>query len=326
MNNSAHLKVGIIIIGRNEGERLRACFESIIQFSVNCVYVDSDSTDGSVKLANSFGIKAISLDMSVPFSAARARNVGAEFILKNREDIEFLQFIDGDCTLNSEWISTALSVCQPQTAIVCGRRKEKYPKESVYNQLCDIEWNTPLGYAKSCGGDFLIKTDCFKTVEGFNPSVVAGEEPELCYRLREKGFHILRIDHDMTYHDANIHNFKQHWMRSVRSGYAYALGFYLHNKPSERHWLRENMSATFWGIFIPSIIFIGAMFNLAFLFILMIYPLNTLKIFLKVRGELPIPAIYSISLMLGKFSESVGILKFIKNIIFSQKHRIIEYK
>jgi len=326
MNNSAHLKVGIIIIGRNEGERLRACFESIIQFSVNCVYVDSDSTDGSVKLANSFGIKAISLDMSVPFSAARARNVGAEFILKNREDIEFLQFIDGDCTLNSEWISTALSVYQPQTAIVCGRRKEKYPKESVYNQLCDIEWNTPLGYAKSCGGDFLIKTDCFKTVEGFNPSVVAGEEPELCYRLREKGFHILRIDHDMTYHDANIHNFKQHWMRSVRSGYAYALGFYLHNKPSERHWLRENMSATFWGIFIPSIIFIGAMFNLAFLFILMIYPLNTLKIFLKVRGELPIPAIYSISLMLGKFSESVGILKFIKNIIFSQKHRIIEYK
>ena len=326
MNNSAHLKVGIIIIGRNEGERLRACFESIKHHSANSVYVDSDSTDDSVNLANSFGIKAISLDMSVPFSAARARNVGAEFILKNRENIKFLQFIDGDCTLNSEWISTALSAYQPQTAIVCGRRKEKHPNESVYNQLCDIEWNTPVGYTKSCGGDFMIKTECFKSVGGFNPSVVAGEEPELCYRLREKGFHILRIDHDMTYHDVDIHNFNQHWKRSVRSGYAYACGFYLHNKPLERHWLKENLSAIFWGVLIPSIVFIGSIFNFAFLLILLAYPLNTLKIYMKIRDKLPIPAVYSISLMLGKFSESVGILKFIKNIIFSQKHRIIEYK
>lgn len=326
MNNSAHLKVGIIIIGRNEGERLRACFESIKHHSGNSVYVDSDSTDDSVNLANSFGIKAISLDMSVPFSAARARNVGAEFILKNRENIKFLQFIDGDCTLNSEWISTALSAYQPQTAIVCGRRKEKHPQESVYNQLCDIEWNTPVGYTKSCGGDFIIKTECFKSVGGFNPSVVAGEEPELCYRLREKGFHILRIDHDMTYHDVDIHNFNQHWKRSVRSGYAYACGFYLHNKPLERHWLKENLSAIFWGVLIPSIVFIGSIFNFAFLLILLAYPLNTLKIYMKIRDKLPIPAVYSISLMLGKFSESVGILKFIKNIIFSQKHRIIEYK
>ena len=52
--------------------------------------------------------------------------------------------------------------------------------------LCDIEWNTPTGEAKACGGDFMIRKKAFKQVGGFNDTVIAGEEPELCYRLKKR--------------------------------------------------------------------------------------------------------------------------------------------
>ncbi len=319
-------QLAIVIIGRNEGDRLKACFESIVGSSENIIYVDSGSTDNSIQLAESFSITVVSLDMSVPFSAARARNEGAERAIQANDALEFIQFIDGDCTVDDQWIAEGLNAFAEDVAIVCGRRKEKYPERSLYNQLCDIEWNTPVGEAHSCGGDFIIRADIFKCLGGFNSSVIAGEEPELCYRIREAGYRILRIDQDMTHHDANIHSFKQHWMRSVRCGYSYALGLHMHNKPKERLNLRATVSALFWGFFFPSTVLILSCINSYFLLLLLIYPLNIIKIYSYFRNIVPIPLVYSASLVVAKFSETYGILKFLKTRMFSDKHKIIEYK
>ena len=32
-----------------------------------------------------------------------------------------------------------------------------YPEATIYNQLCDWEWQRPPGRAKSCGGDALMR-------------------------------------------------------------------------------------------------------------------------------------------------------------------------
>jgi glycosyltransferase involved in cell wall biosynthesis len=71
-------KVGIVAIGRNEGERLRKCLQSVIECAALVVYVDSGSTDNSVAMARGIGSDVIELDMRVPFTAARARNIGFE--------------------------------------------------------------------------------------------------------------------------------------------------------------------------------------------------------------------------------------------------------
>ena len=71
MNN-----IGIVVIGRNEGNRLKISLLSAIGENRTVVYVDSGSTDDSVQLAHSLGAKVIELDMSNQFSAARARNTG----------------------------------------------------------------------------------------------------------------------------------------------------------------------------------------------------------------------------------------------------------
>jgi cellulose synthase/poly-beta-1,6-N-acetylglucosamine synthase-like glycosyltransferase len=213
--------IAIIAIGRNEGERLRRCLQSALGRGCQVVYVDSRSSDGSAQMARSMGVEVMELDMSLPFSAARARNAGFE---KLAMDAKFVQFVDGDCELVEGWIERASNELEKRSdaALVCGRRRERHPEKSVYNRLADLEWDTPVGETLSCGGDAMMRVDAFRAVGGFDPSVVAGEEPELCQRFRQKGWKILRIDAEMTIHDSAMLHLTQWWRRAVRGGYGAA--------------------------------------------------------------------------------------------------------
>lgn len=214
-------QIGIIAIGRNEGERLRQCLTSVVGRGWPVVYVDSASTDGSAALARAMGAEVVDLDMSIPFSAARARNEGISRLLAIAPEVQYVQMVDGDCEVVAGWIDRAKQEldANPQTAVVCGRRRERFPNASIYNRIADIEWNTPIGEAKSCGGDAMFRVSAFQEAGGYDNTVVAGEEPELCQRLREKGWKVFRIDAEMTIHDSAMLRFGQWWKRSVRSGY-----------------------------------------------------------------------------------------------------------
>ncbi len=186
--------IGVVVIGRNEGERLIDCLTSIPSNVKSVVYVDSGSTDGSTQTAERIGAFVVNLNAGRPFTAARARNEGFEALRKLRPDIRFIQFIDGDCQLDRGWLNTSAEFLRQQNdvAIVCGRRRERHPSTSLYNRLCDLEWDTPVGQTMSCGGDLLVQADAFEAVRGFRAQLIAGEEPELCLRLREAGWKIWR--------------------------------------------------------------------------------------------------------------------------------------
>jgi len=319
--------LGCVVIGRNEGERLRASLESIPDYiRKQTVYVDSGSSDGSQELARQFGINVIELEDDKPFTAARARNEGAEKLLKLYPKIQYIQFIDGDCILEPGWLSYAQSYLEENTdvAIVCGRRREKYPESSIYNWLCDVEWDTPIGEAQFCGGDFCIKSSSFTMLGGFNPTLIAGEEPDLCFRLRNMGKKIHRLDRTMTWHDANIHSLKQWMIRSKRGGYAYvdAVIRYAYNKNG--YWRSEFFKALTWGLTVPILSITATLLNPYFAFIFFIYPLNVIKIAVR-SHKLSRPFHYGFFMILSKFSESAGILTYF--IHRMQKTRtLIEYK
>jgi glycosyltransferase involved in cell wall biosynthesis len=216
--------IGAVVIGRNEGHRLEVCLRSVAKELETIVYVDSGSTDGSLNLASRLGINSVELSDDRPFTAARARNAGVKRLREIGESIDFVQFIDGDCELQPGWLRKASSFLlgNEDVAAVCGRRRERYPEVSRYNRLCDVEWNTPVGAANACGGDSLMRLDAFEAVGGFSSSMIAGEEPDLCFRLRQAGWQIHRLDAEMTLHDAAMTSIRQWWQRSVRSGYAVA--------------------------------------------------------------------------------------------------------
>ena len=321
-------EIGVVIIGRNEGERLRLCLESVVTTSSKVVYVDSGSTDQSVELAHKLGVEVINLDISVPFTAARARNEGFSYLCKISDNLSFVQFVDGDCEVTNSWLDLAAEYLDQNidVAVVCGRRRERYPEASIYNKLCDIEWNTPIGEATACGGDALMRVEVLKEVSGFNADVIAGEEPELCVRIRQKGWKIWRLDLEMTLHDANMNHLSQWWKRNLRSGYAFALGAHMHGALPEQHWVNEVKRARLWGGYFPITIVLATIMNEVFLFGLFIYPLQVARIAIKNRKRISINWQYAFFVTLGKFPEMQGQLKFYLNNIFNSRSEIIEYK
>jgi GT2 family glycosyltransferase len=321
--------IGFVVIGRNEGQRLINCLDSIAKFIPLVIYVDSASSDNSILEANKRGAKTVALNMSLPFTAARARNTGFEQLIKFYPAIQLVQFIDGDCEVAADWINAAANFLaqHPEVAVVCGRRRERFPERSIYNKLCDIEWNTPIGEAKACGGDALMRAEVFSKLGGYRDSLIAGEEPELCIRIRQAGYKIWRLDHEMTLHDANITNIKQWWKRTQRAGYAYAEGAKLHGAAPELHWVAESKRAWLWGLILPVIamilFFIKPIIGLIFLFI---YPLQMLRLVMKSTHPFKIACAQAFFLILGKFAEMSGQVKFLWNHYHHQQSKLIEYK
>jgi glycosyltransferase involved in cell wall biosynthesis len=321
--------VGIVVIGRNEGERLIACLKSIKTEANNVVYVDSGSTDDSTAAAQRFGASVVNLDLTRPFTAARARNEGFAALIRLKPSVRFVQFIDGDCELVSSWLDTALNFIaqREDVAVVCGRRRERYPERSVYNRICDAEWDSPVGEAEECGGDALMRTVAFTTAGGFRAELVAGEEPELCRRMRQAGWKIWRIDAEMTRHDAAIIHFRQYWRRAVRSGQSDAEIFWRYSQPGI--WVREKrdvLRASFWSGLLPIAIGIGTYFHPAALAGVLLYPLQVSQI--AVRGELKSRYAWQYALLntLAKFALFEGNLKYYWRFLRGRSLGLIEYK
>ncbi len=340
--------IGVVVIGRNEGERLRNCLTSlglgtashevastdtpIGSTRMPILYVDSGSTDGSIEMAKGMGANVVELDLASPFTAARARNAGLEQLVALAPEILLVQFIDGDCVVDAGWLDAASQFLEehPKYACVCGRRRERFPEASLFNRLCDLEWNTPIGDALACGGDALMRIEAVRQVGGFDASVIAGEEPELCVRLRQRGWSIRRLDAEMTLHDAAMHHGSQWWRRTVRGGYAYALGSSMHGAPPERHWVSETRSIWFWGIALPLFILIFAWPSYgATLLLLVGYPILGVRVYRYMRGRGVSPRdsrLYALFCVLAKFPQGQGVLRFWWGKWRAKPSAIIEYK
>ncbi|WP_108395460.1 glycosyltransferase family 2 protein [Devosia submarina] len=319
--------VGIVVIGRNEGTRLLDCLASLGDLVRRTVYVDSGSTDGSQANAALAGAQIVNLSRAIPFTAARARNAGVETLLQLWPDLHFVQFIDGDCTLDPAWIGAAKAILleKPEIALVCGRRREKHPSHSTYNAMCDREWDGPLGPILECGGDFLVRVDRFRAVGGFRSSLIAGEEPELCLRLREQNWQIWRLPREMTLHDANILHFRQWWQRSVRAGHAFAEVSLLHRRSPRRIWRRNTVRALAWAALAPTAI-LGALVSPWFGALLLAYPASFIRQAIRSGSSRSPnwrdPAFF----MLAKFAETQGILKYHFLRLARRPSALIEYK
>jgi len=323
------VSIGVVVIGRNEGERLRKCLESVLRVVDRAIYVDSGSTDDSVAMALGMGLELIELDLGTPFTAARARNEGFNKLIELAPGLAYVQFVDGDCEIVGGWLETAAAFLKrhDDVAIVCGRLRERYPERSIYNLLCDIEWDTPVGASKACGGIAMARAKAFRDAGGYRADLIAGEEPELCVRLRAAGWQVWRLDAEMALHDAAMTGFGQWWKRTLRGGYAFAEGAYLHGAPPERHWVRESWSAWVWGGMIPLATFAVVMGWGAWGFALLaIYPLQVVR--LARRGGRSARENWwrAVFLVLGKFPEVIGQMKFLYRRLTGMKLGLIEYK
>lgn len=316
-------RVTAIAIGRNEGERLMRCLRSLLPQVGRVIYVDSGSTDDSAARAEALGAEVVRLDMTRPFTAARARNAGFALV----GDADFVQFVDGDCEVEQGWIDTALAAlaADPRLAIVAGRRRELFPERSLYNRICDDEWNTPVGPARAVGGDMLVRREALAGIGGFDPTLIAGEEPEMCLRMAHAGWGIRRLDAPMTVHDAAMTRFGQWWRRARRGGHAFAEVSWRYRDGPEGFWRREARRALLWAVALPLAILLGALLTPWAWLLLALYPLQIARIALRdpeprdrwTRAALTV---------LGKFPEARGAIEYHLNRLAGRRAGLIEYK
>jgi len=338
-------QIGVVVIGRNEGDRLKRCIYSLLDQNVNSIiYVDSGSTDGSVAFALSQGVIVEELDNSIPFTMARGRNIGFSKLITLTPDIPFVQFVDGDCEVDLNWIENGISfmTSHPQVVSVCGFISERQPHTSIYNQLISFEWQGPTGRVLACGGNAIYRTHEFKNTGGFNSTMIAGEEPELCVRLRQAGGMIWRLDLPMVLHDADMHHFTQWWKRAVRCGHAYAEGFAMHGAPPEYHKRKALFSSLLYGLALPimpimlaitgilttssSLIFLSATCGIVMLLAFARAGYSTYRYGRSLKNSRYESVLYAAFTMLAKFPESQGVLLYVKNRMFGHASILIEYE
>jgi GT2 family glycosyltransferase len=339
--------VGVVTIGRNEGERLRRCLRSLIeQGAAPIVYVDSGSTDGSAEFARSVGVDVVDLDMSQPFTMARGRNAGLRHLLTRYPELRLVQFVDGDCEVEPNWIATARDALlrRPELAAVTGRRRERYPEASLYNRLIDMEWEGAAGEVRATGGDVMFRVDVLRQVGLFNEGMIAGEEPELCVRVRAAGYKLLRLEQPMTRHDAAMFRYAQWWQRAKRGGHARAEGMALHGRSPERHNVRETISALVYGFAVPLLTICAAVaaswlatwrpsFALGGVVVVgavaVGYAALGIRIYRHRRGLGNTPEqarLYALFCVQGKVPEALGVLTYVWNRARGRRTPLMDYK
>lgn len=321
------MRTGIVAIGRNEGERLIRCLTSLKPSGCPIVYVDSGSTDGSPAAAVQLGATAVALDMTRPFTAARARAEGVAALEAANPGLEGVFFIDGDCELEPSFLPEAIRFLadHPDFAVACGRRRERFPGASPYNRLMDVEWNTPVGETAACGGDALFRLAAYRQAGGYDPEMVAHEEPELCGRIRKDGWKLARLDAAMTVHDADIHSLRQYLRRAIRGGHGYLQALSRMDPAlatNERGLVRRALQ---W----PALFLIAGVAALAWPWALAVF-LLLLLVSLARDGLRAPPGTsrvwFAVVRFLVKIAEFAGILRWVRDRVAGRQSGALQYK
>lgn len=246
--------VGFVVVSRNGGKRLAESLRSVLAFGRPVVYSDSGSSDGSPAVARELGADVIVLDESAPHTAARGRNAGFTRLTEMHAEVRFVQFVDGDTTIERDWPGHAAAAMRRDSALVvtCGHLRELDRDRGVFATLFDMEWQGPVGEIKSSGGIAMIRADAFRNAGGFDSTRAAGEEAELCARLRQAGGKVVRLDRTMGVHRSDVSGFREWWRRAVRVGYAFARAAEDRDVPESAGFRRKVKSSVFWACLFPA--------------------------------------------------------------------------
>jgi GT2 family glycosyltransferase len=326
-------RIGCVVIGRNEAQRLERCIVAARKECQRIVYVDSASTDDSVEIARSLDVEVLTLDGSQRLSAARGRNAGFAYLDRTTPGLEYVQFIDGDSELSTGWLAAGEAELdrEKDAAAVCGRILERRPHDSVYNAVNQMEWTFDAGDVEWCAGTALFRAKPFREANGFDPTLIAGEEPDLCARLRAQGLKFRALDQNMAVHDADMTRFSQWWTRNVRTGHAYAEAITRRPNDPAMHAAASVRSITTWGLALPglSLLLAPPTLGLSLLAPMAGYPTLLFRVYrtMRKRGfSAEDSRLYAAFCVLGKFPQAWGLVRYRALRMKGRASDLIEYK
>ena len=208
--------------------------------------------------------------------------------------------------------------------------RERHPDASPWNRCADVEWDGAPGETDACGGDAMLRASVLEAVGGYDPTLIAGEEPELCHRIRRTGARVVRLADEMTLHDAALLRFGQWWRRQARSGHAYADTTWRHRGRPDARRARQVASVLFWAALLPAAALLLAIpTHGAGLLLLgaLAWPWRGLYRAARRLRPASDARLYASACLLGKFAELQGIATFAWNHgVRGRATGLIEYK
>lgn len=245
--DSSEIDISFVVIGYNESAHLRACLESVRSADLDGIryellYVDGGSTDDSLNIAASCGVDRV-LGGDRRRRAAENRNLGA-----NDSRGTYIQFLDGDMQLEPTWPKRGLRYLQERSevAVVCGRLREVNP--GYLFQVIQLDWVQREGAVETCGGAALFRREPFHEAGAFPEDVAYGEEPLLCWRIRN----VLKREvhfwtEPMALHDIGFSGIRDYWRQYSRNGATYIEIAVRCAGTEDPYWTRDTITNFAWA-------------------------------------------------------------------------------
>lgn len=231
-------RLSVVVVGRNEGDRLVRCLESVsgmtpLQGDFEILYVDSGSVDESPDRAREAGARIVTVEGKS--SAAVARNAGWRAARG-----EFVLFLDGAPVLDSDFPARALGVFEDEkVALVRGARRDEKEEPTMYDTALAIDDLPPPDDFELCWGEAMVRRSVLEQTNGFDVRLMAGEWPDLCRKIRELGLSLRNVADPMVVREGEPIGFGRYWKRLRRQGYGLAEASALCRTPPLPAWAVE---------------------------------------------------------------------------------------
>ena len=249
MGLASTTSVSVVIVTRNERERVRGCIESVLTLcegvDSEVILVDSNSSDGTVEVATEYPITVLQIptdDLSTPGAGRQVgfRHASGDLVL----------FVDGDIHVSDGWLEGAIRTVEqsPDVAGVDGvlAESEADGDSSEEKESSTRETDRAEGDPERVDhllGVALYDADALEAVGGFDPWLDAMEDIDLGYRLRRAGYRLLRLPAVVGSHPKSVGygEIRRRW----QSGYMYGIGQGL-RKSSTDPGMAANWLSIYW--------------------------------------------------------------------------------
>lgn len=194
------MRFSVIVPVRDDATRLRRCLQSIRNAALpggttEIIVADNGSRDDSPRVAADAGARVLvlpDLKVSALRNSAAAAAAG-----------DVLAFVDADHELAAGWMAAAADLLREPAVAAAGALYVDPPGgtwvQEIYGALRgrtkgrhNTDW---LG-----SGNMIVRKEAFECVRGFDVSLEACEDVDLCRRLRSAGFHIVADERLLSIH------------------------------------------------------------------------------------------------------------------------------
>jgi mycofactocin glycosyltransferase len=161
------------------------------------IVVDDASEDHTRAVVGQWDVNLIPLASNLGQSAARNRGAAAA-------RGEIIACIDSDCTAEPSWLRDLVPYFQDSRNVLVGGFVDSFYRETRLDRYEEALSPLNMGQAALVGSgsasDFyvptcnmLVRRDVYLQVGGLDETLRVGEDVDLCWRLKEKGYRLLYV-------------------------------------------------------------------------------------------------------------------------------------